>query len=208
MDPRFIHPFTCMIAGPTQSGKSYFVAEFIKNIQNVMSPVPEKILWCYGVWQTLYDELQKNNLIEFHEGLPDMSLFTGGKTRYLVIIDDLMDETDKRVTQLFTKGSHHLNISVMFIVQNLFSKNKEHRTISLNSHYLVLFRNVRDISQISSLAKQMYPGKTQHMLEAYKDAVSPTHGYLLIDLRQSTPDKIRLRTDIFNPKGITVYTEK
>jgi hypothetical protein len=42
---------------------------------------------------------------------------------------DLMDETDQRVASLFTKKSHHRNISVMYIVQNLFY----HRTISLNA---------------------------------------------------------------------------
>ena len=38
-----------------------------------------------------------------------------------------MDETDQRVASLFTKKSHQRNISVMYIVQNLF----HHRTISL-----------------------------------------------------------------------------
>jgi hypothetical protein len=40
-----------------------------------------------------------------------------------------MDEADQRVASLFTKKSHHRNISVMYIVQNLF----HHRTISLNA---------------------------------------------------------------------------
>ena len=31
--------------------------------------------------------------------------------------------------QLFTKGSHHRNLSVIYIVQNLFDQHKEHRTI-------------------------------------------------------------------------------
>jgi hypothetical protein len=59
-------------------------------------------------------------------------------------LDDLMDETDQRVASLFTKKSHHRNISVMYIVQNLF----HHRTISRNAHYMVLFQNLRDASQI------------------------------------------------------------
>jgi len=39
----------------------------------------------------------------------------------LLIIDDLVHETDERVANIFTKGSHHRNISVVYIVQN-FSK--------------------------------------------------------------------------------------
>jgi hypothetical protein len=59
-------------------------------------------------------------------------------TPHLIILDDLMDETDQRVTSLFTKKSHHRNISVMYIVQNLFHRGKHHRTISLNAHYMVV----------------------------------------------------------------------
>jgi hypothetical protein len=55
-----------------------------------------------------------------------------------------MEETDQRVASLFTKKSHHRNISIMYIVQNLF----HHRTISLNAHYMVLFQNLTDVSQI------------------------------------------------------------
>jgi hypothetical protein len=47
-----------------------------------------------------------------------------------------MEETDQRVASLFTKKSYHGNISVMYIVQNLFHRGKHHRTISLNAHYM------------------------------------------------------------------------
>ena len=112
------------------------------------------------------------------------------------------------MSKLFTKESHHHNLSVMFIVQNLFDKNKEIRTISLNSHYLVVFKNPRDASQITHLAKQMYPGKTKYVQEAFLDATNQPHGYLVFDLRQETPDHLRLRTDIFNANIQTVYIQK
>ena len=37
--------------------------------------------------------------------------------------------------------------------------------------YLVLFKNPRDKLQILTLAKQMYPGKTDFFLNQYKEAV-------------------------------------
>ena len=116
--------------------------------------------------------------------------------------------TDDRVTKLFTKGSHHRRLSVMYIVQNLFGKNKEQRTISLNSHYLVIFKNPRDASQVTHLAKQMYPGKTKYLQESFKEATSIPHGYLLIDLRQETPDHLRLRTRVFPDQSQVVYVQK
>ncbi|PJE78547.1 hypothetical protein CI610_02517 [invertebrate metagenome] len=194
------HPFTCMIAGPTGSGKTTFVKRFIDNIQQMMTPIPDKILWCYGEYQTIYGFIDK---VEFHEGLPDlMELDTS--VNNLIVIDDLMSEVNSDVTSLFTKKSHHFNISVMYIVQNLFCQSKKHRDISLNTHYIVLMKNPRDSSQVRCLSQQMFPGKTL-LMEAYKDATLHPHGYLLVDLKQNTPSDLRLRTCVFPGEYQFVY---
>ena len=46
---------------------------------------------------------------------------------------------------------------MLYLVQNLLPKNKESRTISLNSQYMVVFKNPRDASQMSHLARQLHP---------------------------------------------------
>jgi len=73
---------------------------------------------------------------------------------------------DKIVVNLFTKDSHYINISVFFISQNLFSKDKNCRTISINSRYLVLMNNPRDKLQIEVLARQMFPNNSKYLIEA------------------------------------------
>ena len=54
------------------------------------------------------------------EGIPENlnSYIKAGSTD-LVVIDDLMSESgnNKRISKLFTKGSHHRNLSVIYIVQ-------------------------------------------------------------------------------------------
>ena len=103
---------------------------------------------------------------------------------------------DKRIVNLFTRGSHHRNLSVIYIVQNLFHQRKGSRSISQNSHYLVLFKNPRDKLQILTLAKQMYPGQTDFFLNQYEEAVKRPFGYLqLTDLKTTTQDNCRLRTN-------------
>ena len=97
---------------------------------------------------------------------------------------------------LFTKGSHHRNLSVIYIVQNLFHQGKGNRSISLNSHYLVLFKNPRDKLQIVTLAKQMYPSETAWFIKEYEEAVRRPYGYLFVVLRPTTPDRCRLRTNV------------
>ena len=51
----WVHPFTSVISGPTGSGKSVFVKRFVHNIKHMMTPIPDRILWCYGEYQTLYE---------------------------------------------------------------------------------------------------------------------------------------------------------
>ena len=151
MDPRWKHPFTCIVAGPTGWGKTTFVTRLLRNSSTMIDPSPERVTWYYGEWQSAYENLDIPNL-RLEEGLP--TSFDASK-RNIVVLDDLMAETDERVTNLFTKKSHHCNTSIIYLVQNLFPKNKESRTISLNSQYIVVFKNPRDVSQMTTLAKQM-----------------------------------------------------
>ena len=98
---------------------------------------------------------------------------------------------------------------MLYLVQNLFPKNKEIRTISLNTHYMVVFKNPRDATQMSHLARQMYPGRTKFVQEAFKDATKIPYGYLLVDLKQDTPEDMRLRTAIFPDDDVQyVYLPK
>ena len=71
-------------------------------------------------------------------------------------------------------GSSHRGISVVYLMQNLFPPGKLLRTISLNSHYLVIFRNRHDSLGISTLAKQMFPGRTDYLMESFCDATKQT----------------------------------
>ena len=191
----FQHPFTCLISGPTQSGKTYFVLELLRNLDKMFLPVPTKVIWCHGESQEKHKELPSNVILsEGLEGLKEID----PKVKNLLILDDLMHETGSsdEVAELFTKGSHHRNLSVIMIVQNIFHKSKIIRTVSLNSHYIILFKNPRDAGQIQTLAQQLFPGKTKYLIDAYKQATSRPHGYLVLDLTQSTLEKHRVLSNI------------
>ena len=170
----------------------------------MVKPTIEKVLWCYSIYQDIFDRYPQ---IQFHEGLPDLNIFDG-KEKILLVLDDLMAETDDRVTKIFTKISHHRNVSVLYLTQNLFYQSKHTRTISLNAHYLVLFKNVRDATQIANLSRQMFPGKANYMLESFRDATMTPFGYLLVDLRPDTDERFRLRTNIFPGETHYVYVRK
>ena len=136
----------------------------------------------------------------FVEGVPtDLESMINPTIGNLVVIDDLMQElsNDPQITSLFTKGCHHRNLSVIFILQNIFHRGKELRDMSLNCHYLVLFKSPRDSSQIIHLAKQMFPGHVKYMQESFQNATSRPYGYLFCDLKPETPTDFRLKTNIF-----------
>ena len=148
----FKHPFTAIIAGPSGSGKTVFTRKLIDHASIMIDPPPQRIVWCYGIYQPFFNQMRN---IEFIEGIPDVNIFDG-QQRTLLILDDLMHETDDRVSQIFTRVSHHKSLSVLYLTQNLFYKSKQNRTMSLNAHYLVLFKNPRDATQIANLEAQMY----------------------------------------------------
>ena len=200
------HPFTCIVSGPSGCGKSSLVKAIIKH--EVIEPRPDKIVWLYAEDQPLYQSLKN---VEFIQGIPE-DLETRFQRRHnnVLVIDDLMTQchSDERLTRLFSVGSHHKNLSIIFIIHNLFHYGKEMRTVSLNSHYIVLFKNPRDRLQISTLARQMYPGQSQFLVEAFQDATKEAYGYLIIDLKPTTADKLRIRTGILPSDRQLVYVHK
>jgi hypothetical protein len=193
MNSLWKHPYTAVVAGPTGCGKTMFTFKFIREAKKMINPAPDNIVYCYGEYQQIFNNYP---YVTFSEGLPDISQFDG-KRSTLLIIDDLLTETNDVISNLFTKVSHHRNVSIMYLSQNLFYRSKQNRTMSLNTHYIVLFKNPRDATQVAVLARQMYPGRSQFLIEAFKDATQRPYGYLLIDLKPDTEEKIRVRTNIF-----------
>jgi hypothetical protein len=207
MDMRFQHPFTCIVAGPTQAGKTQWVSRFIQHCNVLMNPVPKEIYYAYAEWQPAYSALPTN--VRLSEGLPDLTqLKSTPEVPKLLILDDLMQEMkgDKRLTQLFTRGSHHWNLSTIHIVQNMFFDGL--RTARVNTQYIVLMKNPSDKLQIMTLAKQLYPGQHKFLTEAYNDATSTIYGYLLVDLHPKMLEKLRVRTNVFPDKPLAVYIPK
>lgn len=168
----------------------------------------ERIILYYSEWQNGYKKLGD---IEFKEGLPQSTDYASDPRCKLIIIDDLMTESSSgnAIANMFTKGSHHNNLSVIFITQNIFHQSRNARDISLNAHYLIIFRNPRDKTQVSHLSRQLCPDNPKFVQEVYFDATSKPYGYLLLDLKQDTPDNCRFRTSIFtDDPSLYVYVPK
>jgi hypothetical protein len=64
-------------------------------------------------------------------------------------------------------GSHHHQMTVIHILQNVFHQGKSMGSASVNAHYFILMNNKRDKNQILTLGKQIFPGKTKHFMDSF-----------------------------------------
>ena len=199
----FYSPSTISISGATSSGKTFWVKKLLSHKQTMFKVAPTKVVFFYGIWQSCYDDMSD---VEFVQGLPtDIDAYTDGNNHCIWIIDDLMNEVvnNKSAEELFTRGSHHKNITVIYINQNIFCQGKCSRTIALNTHYNVLFKNPRDVEQISRLDRQI--GMKGLLKEAYNDAVSTPYGYVVLDLSPHNHSNLKLWTCILPDEHHVVY---
>ncbi|RWS27209.1 hypothetical protein B4U80_07677 [Leptotrombidium deliense] len=163
--------------------------------------------------QPIFNELIKRiKNIQFCKGITENILDTFDATKKrLLVFDDLMDEAikSKEVSDLFTKGSHHKNLSVILILQNYFCKGSFSRNIALNTQYIVLFKNPRDKMIVKYLASQLIPQNIKFLFDAFNDATKNPFSYLLLDLKPHTDERVRYLSNVLteNNRPITCVLE-
>lgn len=144
---KFHTPSTFIVCGQSGVGTSWYVHRVLKSSNGMFKTPPSKIIYCYNIYQDLYDRMKQDVAnIQFFEDLPsrtDLETWSAKDEHCVLILDDLMSKcsASQEICDLFTTFSHHMNISVFFIVQHIFSAGKAFRTISLNAHFFMIFKN-------------------------------------------------------------------
>lgn len=202
-----------LVSGPSNCGKTTFVTSLLRKRRRLLNESGGEIYWFYKV---------KNENFENNFNLPthfDNKMVTMNwleendlPPNSTIVIDDMALEATEDTAKLFSVGSHHYNVNIIFICQNLFTKNQYFREISLNSTYVVLFKNIRDKLQISNFAKQFAPGKTKPFINLFRKATAKPHSYILLDNHQKTADEHRILSNFLtedgNPIQIWLLNEK
>ena len=164
IDSKLVKPFRLIIGGGSGTGKTTFLKRLI-NECHFDSPF-EKIIYCYPDYldesPTYFDQI-----VDYRPGLRDLSYFSNLPKNSLIIFDDMMHEcgNSDEIMKLFSVIARKKNLSVIFIVQNIFDKSKQMRNIRINATGFVLFnffsandithRLIRDVGLKDVLSKRL-----------------------------------------------------
>ena len=200
----FQHPFSMMVVGPSQCGKTHFVQQLLTSPRIAFpDKKPVKVYWFYNQWQPIYEDIQRvlKKNIRFAQGLPELSddLHEIKPAHYnMIVLDDLMAEAKDSpvVSKLFTQGRHR-NASVILLLQNLFPKGKYNTDISRNALYKVLFRSPGDRKQIDIMAEQTFAKHRPQFMKAYTQETETPHGYIIVDNHPRTMSHRQVVANVF-----------
>ena len=207
---KFMTPCNILISGASQSGKTTFLIKLIENSDEMFNKPPYHIYYCYKVYQSAFDKLRKNDKVTFIQGLPNINEVIDPKNNHiLLILDDLMTESNQDTVNLFVIQSHHYNVSPVFVMQNLFHSNKSMRTINLNSHYIISFRQSRDSSQIGVLTRQIFGKNWKEAHDIYINQMRKPYKYTLFNIHPSNINRASIHLNVL-PNDVEdeiIYTE-
>ena len=210
---KFISPTSLYVCGVSQSGKSEFVRKLLLKADFMFTQKADLIVYCYSEEEaSLADLKERLPKLIFHHGLPTREDISGwcstdGSFHTIIVIDDMIQKLvdSQDICYLTTALCHHRNLSSIITSQNVYQQGKYAKTISLNSHYLILFRNPRDNLQIQCVGRQIYPGQNRFFLDNYKRVTARKYGYLVVELSPHANEKYRLRSNVFPEEYPTVY---
>ena len=189
MPIKFLANHNTIIFGQTGAGKTCFILDVIR--YKLVHPFPKKIYYMYKVRQPFMDQI---NNINFIEGLDFNAIDTNKPS--MLVIDDLVLSTNKDVAEMFILGSHHRQISIFFLTQNLFPNCNLFRLMSTNAHYFVIFQNQRNFRQVMTLARQIFVGRdVTRITEAYKRASNTPRGFIVLSFSPLLPNELTVVTD-------------
>lgn len=200
-----IHPFSWVIAGSSQSGKTEFVKHFLKHVDLTVNPKFKEIILSFSEHQPLYDEIISND--SRIQTVKNLDFDTEKSSEKLIIIDDQMNDAlkNEKIQELFTRGIHHRSISVILITQNLFPQEKFARTIRLNSTYLSIFNSPTFHSQVLYLGRQLFPKFPKFLSDAYEKETETPYSYIFLNLHPRCDNHLRVRAKILPCQDSVIY---
>ena len=212
---KWIHPFRCIIAGPTSSGKSTFMLKMVEHQKSIFTTEFSRIMYCIPAHNAaLHDDYFKKLQgfcpnVELILGLPKPNVIKSDTLPKLLLIDDLVKPLlkDPFMEECFVQNSHHSGCSIAFCTQNYFEASKS-KTIVRQCNYKVFFNDPCDKTLLRNIGAQIEPTGPQLLIKAFKLLYSlkpkDDFQYILIDgdTQSAMKNNLFIRTDIFPVNGV------
>ena len=193
-------PFKWTLVGSSGSGKTNFALNIIKRNARLFDKKPDRVIIIYKVFQEIYNNFDEYlPTSHYTEEECDLEELTKSNTeRLLIICDDLyFSKKLDEISEHFLIKGRHRNTSWIVLTQSIFNQ-PALKNISRNSTHMTLFKNVR-LNEPHILFSQLRPRSSKVLQNIYSEATEKPYGYLDIDLSQTCPDKLRYKTDLFDP---------
>ena len=202
-DCKLEKPFRLIVGGGSGTGKTTLLQQLV-NKSHFSSPF-DKIVYCYPDY---LDEIpaEFDQIVEYKPGLCDLAYFTALPKNSLIIYDDMMNEcgNSNDIMKLFSVIARKKNLSIIFIVQNIYDNSKQFRNIRLNATGFIVFkffaatdvtrRLFRDLGIQSLMPKRLLD-------EIYNNK----YAYIFIDVHPERHSEfITIRGNIFDSR-FSVY---
>lgn len=204
-DLRLKCSFRILLCGGSSTGKTNLAIKILSHSNELYDKQPGKVLYFYKSWQPLFQQLKENGIVDsFIQNMPKSDFiknFALKNPNTTVVLDDMSFDVTEDTLKIFNVISHHSGVNVIFLTQNLFWKNKWSRDISLSSTHIILTKNIRDKLQISSFAAQFDPTHASLIRQMFTHATMSPYSYAMFDLSQTTPDNLRIKSNLFLEDG-------
>ena len=136
-DPHLVWPYSLLLCGPIGCGKTAWVIELLKHHEELRMHTQVDL----DPWSCTTRPFRKiwfPHLCEFVNGFLENLLTRLEQTSdhgSLCIFDDVMNEvsSSSMVSKLFMHRRSHLGCSLVLLLQNIFPKGTQSRTISINA---------------------------------------------------------------------------
>jgi len=201
---QFKHPCSIIISGQTLSGKTTLVKQILEQLDTVFSSPIQNVVISYVEEQSIYSDMKAIDPRIATQSNLDIESFSNS----LIVVDDQMNDAmkEKKIQELFTRGVHHKNNSLILITQNLYPQGKYARDIRLNAHYQIILKSPTFLSQVMNLGRTLFPKKPSFLYEAYISATETPYSYVFVNAHPECEEDIRVRSCILSKSEEIIYT--
>lgn len=211
----FQHPTQIMLGGPTKSGKTTLMQRLLENRATMFQPPIERVYWYYTM---------DNSVAGAKTMFPDVIFVKGTVTSKttqdmelsrptLLIMDDMQDmvlrtDTFTVLSNLFTRESHHSNLSVALLVQDFFIKRLNQ--IAAQCENVIAMLSGSSSQKLESLGRRMFStGGGAFLLWATQRIKAQSKWpYALMSQGAGVSECEKLRHFIFPGEANTFYVQK